>query len=367
MIMPQRMLPSVKSSRYTQQDAVAPPAAERGFSSRITMRFVLYGEPPKAPPAAPPLIVAPVALMRLVEIDDIGELESDMDRLELGPEDFGAETKFNGWLVQAAGGRLWSRRGKELTAKFPDIAAAVAPYADAHLAGELVYWTPEGRMDEPTVTTVAGTKDPAEAVAKLRALPGRFEYVVFDALAIEGREIAPLPTAARREAILETIHPEGPLRISAIYPFSEWEGVYEQGVDVGGDGVVFKNLRAPYLWRPLGKPEPRPVGTWYKLKPVSTDDFVVYQLARGPKGRLLLVFGQFHEGRLVPIGQVDNLSSEDEAEAIERMKKEGPFVVELEFQGRFPEPPGALQHPRLLRFRPDKNPEDAVLPDRYAP
>jgi ATP-dependent DNA ligase len=322
----------------------------------------LFGEP-----ASPPLVEGPVALMRLVEIEDISELLQDMRRMHLGPEDFSAETKFNGWLVQAAGGRLWSRRGNvELTQKFPEIAAAIAPYVADHLIGELVYLSPEGIMIEPVVTSVAMTKDPREAVAKLRALPGRFEYILFDALALRGLQTAQYETWVRQTLLLESVAQQGPLRVAPVFPFEEWERIYEAGVAAGGDGVVLKNRRAPYTWRPLGEPEPRPVGRWYKLKPALTDDFVVYETGRGPKGRLLMVFGQFHQGVLVPVGSVSNLPKSEEAEVLELMAR-GPFVVELEFQARFPDPPGALQSPRFLRFRPEKRLEDAILPERFAP
>lgn len=323
--------------------------------------------PVALPDARPPLVAGPVSLMRLVEIREVEVALDHMGRLGYGPEDLAVEVKFNGWLVQCAGGRLFTRRGKEdITEKFPEIAAAVSPYESDHLVGELVYVTPKGRMDEPTVTTIAGTDDPDEVEAKRAALPGRFEYVLFDALALEGLEVSGLPTLGRLEALRERVAPAGPLRISSVHPFEAWQGVYEQSLAVGGDGVVLKNVHAPYVWRPLGETEARPVGHWYKLKPVLSDDFVVYDLSRGPKGRLLLVFGQFHGGRLVPVGQVNNLARPVEREAQERMKA-GPFVAELKFQARFPDPPGALQHPRFVRFRDDKEAGEAVLPEIYAP
>jgi hypothetical protein len=303
--------------------------------------------------------------MRLVEVDGIGEVLEDMEALGLGPDGFTSETKFNGWLVQAAGGRLWSRRGKELTRKFPEIAAAIAPYTAEHLVGELVYWTPGGTMDEPTVTTVAGTADPREAAAKLEALPGRFEYVLFDAIALLGCDVSVLPTRDRRDLLLQAVEPFGPLRISEARPFEDWSRVYDEAVAAGGDGVVLKNVHAPYVWRPLGQSEARPTGAWYKLKPAVTDDFVVVGLHPGPKGKLVVELAQYHRGRPVHVSEMSNLSRADERGFRGRFE-EGPFVVEVEFQARFPDPPGALQHPRLVRVREDKRPEDATLPDKYA-
>jgi hypothetical protein len=307
------------------------------------------------------LISGPVSLMRLQEVDTIEEVMAKA--IDVG--NITVETKWNGWLVQSAGGRLYSRRGKELTGKFPHIARLVAPLTKEHLIGELVYFTPDGHMDEPSVTHVAGTKDVREAVRKLEELPGHFEYIVFDVLAAAGRDLSTLSLSDRRAILEECLSGTG-LQISEPHPFDDWEGLYESGVAAGGDGVVFKNINAPYLWRPLGETEAKPSATWWKLKPVHTDDFVVYELTTGPKGRTILVFGQYHGGRLIPVGQVNNLSRDMEVEVTRRMK-DGPFVVELEFLTRFPGHPGALQHPRFLRFREEKEPEDATLPDRHAP
>lgn len=317
-------------------------------------------------PAPPPLIVGPVSLMRLVEIEDIATLHQAMEDHNLNPVDFTVETKWNGWIVQSAGGRLYTRRGKEITANFPEIADFVSPYTTEHLAGELVYWSPDGIMEEPNVTRVAGTKDPREAIAKLESLPGHFEYILFDIIAARGYDISRLSTEERRDILLETVDPQGPIRISPIYPYDQWEKVYREGVSRGGDGAVFKNIHASYVWRPVGQTEARPVGVWYKLKPELTDDFVVYGSSFGKKGKLLIHFGQYHKGELIEVGAVNNFSEETEKE-MKTLLAKGLFVVEIGFTSRYSDPPGRLQDPRFLRVREEKEPEDAVLPEKYAP
>lgn len=311
------------------------------------------------------LIKDPVALMRLVEVDSASDLDSALIRTGLGPQDVMAETKFNGWLTQAAGGRLYSRRGKDLTDKFPHIAKLIAPFKKEHMIGELVYFDPQGMMIEPAVTEVAGTKDPKEAVRKLRSMPGKFDYVVFDVLAVDGEDISKAPTSDRRAILDECLCNTG-ITISNPQPLALLGSVYEQGVGAGGDGVVVKNLKAPYLWRPLGESEARPAGTWWKLKPSSTDDFVVTGVHYGPKGSLLATLAQYNKGKLVDVSDMGNLSAQTAAEFVRRIAH-GLFVVEAEYTSRFPDPPGALQHPRFVRFRDDLDPENAVLPARYAP
>lgn len=311
------------------------------------------------------LINDPVSLMRLVEVGSTSALDSALVRSGLGPQDVMAETKFNGWLAQAAGGRLYSRRGKDLTDKFPHIAKLISPFRKEHIIGELVYFDDQGIMQEPAVTEVAGTKDPKEAVRKLRSMPGQFDYVVFDVLAADGKDISGLSTADRRAILEECLCGTG-LTISNPQPLALLDQVYKEGVGSGGDGVVVKNLSSPYIWRPLGQSEARPSGTWWKLKPASTEDFVVVGVHYGPKGSLLATLAQYHKGQLVDVSDMGNLSAETAAEFVRRIAR-GLFVVEAKYTSRFPDPPGALQHPRFVRFRDDLDPENAVLPARYAP
>ncbi len=84
------------------------------------------------------------------------------------------------------------------------------------------------------------------------------------------------------------------------------------------------------------------------------------------KDSLVVTFGQFHRGEIVIVGEVNNFSAELEEEMEQRLER-GPFVVELEFQERFPKPPGRLRNPRFKRFRPDKPIDSVVLPEQFAP
>lgn len=299
--------------------------------------------------------------MRLVEIDLVEEATSRIPHGQLW-----VEPKFNGWLMQVVGGEIFTRRGKDVTRKFPLIRSLVCEFRREHLIGELVYWNERGLMDEPVVTHVAGTKDPEEAVGKAGDLLGFFQLVLFDVIAHKGSDVSWLPTWKRR-GLLERIFPRDHalVTLSPVFEFQDWKKVYRENVSAGGDGVVLKNSAASYFWRPLGESEPRPEGTWYKLKPTSTDDFVVLGLHRGPKGRLVVELGQYHEGVAVPVSDMSNLSRAEEEIFEKKFSREGPFVVEVEYQARFPDPPGALQHPRLVRIREDKGPEQTVLPRRF--
>lgn len=299
--------------------------------------------------------------MKLVEIDNVDEALEYASEKQLW-----CEPKFNGWLTQIVNGRIWSRRGKELTGKLPEIAAQVSGYKGSHLLGELVYWGPDGVMDEPSVTHVAGTKDPVEAAAKLEAMPGAFQLALFDILAERGRDITGESTEERRDRLDRLVRPTWEVALSPVHPFRAWQELYDEVTKLGGDGIVFKNSESPYTWRPLGEHEARPMGVWFKLKPSKTDDFVVTGTHYGPKGRLILELSQYHDGEFIFVSEMSNIARGLEP-VFEKRARRGPFVVEVEFQSRFPDPPGALQHPRLIRVREDRGAEQTMLPDRYIP
>jgi hypothetical protein len=104
----------------------------------------------------------------------------------------------------------------------------------------------------------------------------------------------------------------------------------------------------------------------YKLKAIKTDDFIVFDTRRGDRGSLLAVFGQLWKGEIVEVGDVNNFSAEMEQEILTRLRR-GPFVVELAFQARFPDPPGRLRSPVFKRIRLDKPMTSVTLPAKYAP
>jgi len=307
------------------------------------------------------VIRGPVSLMKLVEVDEVE------DALAYVPENkLWVEPKFNGLLISVINGRIYSRRGKELTGKFREIAGQAARYKSSYLLGELVYWGPDGTMDEPAVTHVAGTKDPGEAHRKLEEAPGAFQIALFDVLVDRGRDVTQEATQERRERLDGLIRPTWEVALSPVHPFRVWPELYKEATTLGGDGVVFKNVDSPYYWRPLGEHEARPMGVWFKLKPSSTDDFAVTGTRWGPKGRLIVELSQYHAGELVFVSEMSNIARDLES-VFEKRARRGPFVIEVEFQSRFPDPPGALQHPRLVRTREDKGPEQTMLPERYVP
>ncbi len=327
--------------------------------------------------AASKLVDDPVALMRLVEVDYdkfVREgLEALPTRIVLNEDQIAVEKKYDGWLSQSAGADLYSRRGKPLKGKFPPIDHALAEFVGEHLIGELVYWDRRtGKMNESNVTRVAGTAKPEDAIRKMIDLEKRgfFQVVVFDIIASERKDISKYPFSRRRQILENLIDSVDSRRdritISQNWGLGDWKRVFKKSLDEGGEGVVLKNENAPYQWRPLGEREATPSGTQWKIKAVRSDDFVVFDSYVSEKEKLIVSFGQFWKGELVPVGEVNNFSKENEAEILRRLKR-GPFIMEIAFQERFGKPPCRLRNPRMLRFRDDKPIESVTLPADCAP
>jgi ATP-dependent DNA ligase len=112
--------------------------------------------------------------------------------------------------------RLWSRNGKDFTAKFPDVQRALARHVsvDCVLDGELVVWTGE-RLDfdalqQRNINTAATVRS-----RLAREQPASF--IVFDVLAVDSVDIRVMRWTVRRQR-LESIGAgwQPPLQLSPV-------------------------------------------------------------------------------------------------------------------------------------------------------
>ncbi len=132
---------------------------------------------------------------------------------QLNPPDFVAEWKWDGIRVQAALGtggdgapiaRLWSRSGEDISAAFPDLIAELTGKAhfEGAIDGELLV-VQDGAVQSFNVLQqrlnrkTASSKLQAQYPAHIRA---------WDALALNGEDLAPLPWTERREHLETWFH-----------------------------------------------------------------------------------------------------------------------------------------------------------------
>ncbi|MBV2363360.1 ATP-dependent DNA ligase [Streptomonospora nanhaiensis] len=238
-------------------------------------------------------------------------LARTVSRLPEGPR-WRYEPKWDGYRAIAERGAertlLTSRAGNSFTATFPEVAAAVHEALPPGTAvdGEIVRWSPEGRLDFDAVQR-RGRSGPAAARRLARTEP--CHYVVFDLLREKGADVAARPLDERRGRLAalfrEAAQPVLMLgwHTASLEVARQW---YEEMPAVGVEGLVVKDGRAPY--RP-GRRE------WQKYKRRVTTEAVVGGVTGSPEhpGQLVLGRRDSATGELRIVGRTAELSRTERA------------------------------------------------------
>lgn len=257
------------------------------------------------------------------------------------------EPKWDGYrlVVVRDGGstRLWSKQGRDLTDRFPDVAAAARAQVPAGsvVDGEVVIWSDDrldfGLLQQRMVAS------PGRIAAQVKAHPA--SYVAFDLLAAGGQDLRGW-TLSRRRAELETLAARWapPMQLS---PATDDPALARRWFDdfraAGVEGLVAKGSRSRYA---PGRRE------WLKVKSWETTEV----LAGGVIGSLerpsQLVAGRYRDGELVVVGRTSPLDPRQSAELAAVLTPAGdehPWPDRIG-TGRFGG--GRLSVP-LVRVRPD--------------
>jgi ATP-dependent DNA ligase len=290
------------------------------------------------------------------------------------------EPKWDGYRLVivrgAAATRLWSKQGRDLTNRFPDIAAAALAQLPPGTVvdGEVVVWNGE-RLDfgllqrRITVTT-------SRIGALVAANPA--SYVAFDLLAEGGTDLRGRPLRRRRSE-LEALagHWAPPLQLSPatadVEQARQWFADFRAA---GVEGLVAKGAASRYA---PGRRE------WLKVKSWETTEVLTGGVIGPIEHPSQLVAGLYRGGELVVIGRTSPLSPRQSAELAEVLTPAGadhPWPERIG-TGRFGggrlsvgltrvEPTavvevsadaalqaGVFRHPlRYVRIRPDLHPDD---------
>jgi bifunctional non-homologous end joining protein LigD len=287
------------------------------------------------------------------------------------------ELKWDGMRVLAfvRGGKveLRSRRGRIVTAQFPELAqlAARIQMKEALLDGEAVVLDERGRPDFSRLQQRMGVEHPSAAL--LSEAP--VVYYVFDILHADGYDLRATPLAERKDFLRRMLLSEDPLRYSS-HVAGEGEALYRLARERGLEGIVAKHARSPYR---AGR-----TTQWLKLKTTTETEAVVggFTAPRGGRehfGALLL--GLYDGARLRFIGGVgsgfDQRSQQDVARRLEPLVvTKAPFaerpvtrekatwvdpqlVARVKFAGWTPD--AHLRAPVFLGLRRDIDPRECVF------
>ncbi len=324
-------------------------------------------------PDVPPELAGPVAV-------ELAKPVRDLPRPDALPGGVLYEPKWDGYrlVVVRTGGttRVWSRQGRDLSSRFPDVvAAAVAQVPPGTvLDGEVVVWN-GSRLDfgllQQRMVAAGGRIGPLAAAAPA-------SYVAFDLLAAAGRDLRD-QRLSRRRAALEGLAARWapPMQLSPVTADPEealrWSEDYRPA---GVEGLVAKGATTPY--RP-GRRE------WLKVKSWETTEVVAGGVIGTLERPSQLVAGRYRDGELVVVGRTSPLSPRQAEELAAVLTAAGPdhpwpdrigtgrfgggrlsvpltrveptAVVEVSADAALQA--GVFRHPlRYVRLRPDLRPAD---------
>ena len=201
------------------------------------------------------------------------------------------EVKWDGYralgYVRGGEARLVSRNGNDLTARFADIAKALAKAArspDCVVDGEVCALDENGR---PSFSAMQQGKPGTQLV-----------YEVFDVLEIDGVAVVDLPLLERRER-LEALIDQRQKTVQVSGFFDDGEALYEAALEQGLEGVMAKRRGSRYA-------EGKRTRDWLKRKTHGRQEFVICGWTKGQGRRSgsfgALVLGAYREQELVWVG-----------------------------------------------------------------
>jgi bifunctional non-homologous end joining protein LigD len=293
--------------------------------------------------------------------------------------DFGAdwllERKFDGerCVARKRDGdvRLESRTGKDLTATYPEIRAALFTQRAREflLDGEVVAYEGEQTSFNRLQQRLGVTAPSPQRIAAYPVV-----YCVFDVLEIDGEVLTDRPLVERRARLTRAIRPGPALQLSEGW-CDDSQRRFAEACRSGWEGLIAKRTDAPYV--------PGRSKNWLKLKCVWEQEFVIggYTDPTGSRtdfGALLV--GYHEDGRLRYAGKVGTgytaAGLRDLGARLRSLETSGPPFMdarpiprgthwtrpELVAQIGFAEwtTDGRLRQPRFLGLRDDKRPAEVV-------
>ncbi|HKQ64228.1 MAG TPA: non-homologous end-joining DNA ligase [Methylomirabilota bacterium] len=288
------------------------------------------------------------------------------------------EIKYDGVRVLAtrAGDEieLRHRSNQVVTARYPEVVAALhaLPLQSFMLDGEIVALDDRGRSSFQRLQERMGLTRPADVERARGQVP--VSAVVFDALALDGRDLRRLPLEARKECLKLLVPPRGVVYFGD-HVLGQGAEFLAAACEQGLEGVVAKRRDSAYASKRSRD--------WLKIKCHLRQEFVVggYTVPQGARTRFgALHLGLYDKGELVYVSKVgtgfDDRALESISEKLRPLvRATSPFArgtpsgrghtwVEprLVAEVRFGEwtRDGGIRHPSFVGLREDKRPEDCT-------
>lgn len=201
------------------------------------------------------------------------QLATLVDSAPTGPE-WVFEIKYDGYrleaLIEAGRVRLFTRRGNDWTARFPDLGKQLArlPVKSATLDGEVVALDASGRSLFSLLQQSLDARRPQDLT-----------FFAFDLLQLDGKDLRSLPLTERHRALTQLLRTarattKGPVRLGQRLT-GDGRELLRAACQLGLEGIIAKRIDAPYS---------STRGTaWVKVKCGHRQEFVVIGFTP-PKG-----------------------------------------------------------------------------------
>jgi len=339
-----------------------------------------------------PILGNPIRVMLAIKV------ESAKEALDVVGRPAQVEYKYDGFRVQIhkKGDQisLWTRRLENVTKQFPDVIEYIKECfpndKDFLVEGEIVGYDKENKKYLPFQRISRRIRRKYDIEKMVKEIP--VVVRVFDIIYYDGKSLINTPFKERRK-ILESIIKQDINRISlseSIITSSDEEAqrFFEEAINNGLEGVMFKKLDAPYH-------PGRRVGYMVKLKPVKESLDVVIVGAEWGEGKrsgwltsFVIAVRDEKTGKLLEVGEVgsgfkekkedpDDVTFEEMTEMLKDyieeqsgkyVKVKPKIVIEVLYDEIEKSPKYssgyALRFPRFVRLRPDKSIEEADTIDR---
>ena len=278
------------------------------------------------------------------------------------------EIKYDGYriiaLKEGKKVKLLSRNGNDYTKKFEKIAKSIEKIAREIpfvLDGEVVCFNSSGASDFGLLQqNIKNNKD-------------NFTYVVFDLLALNGKDLRTLPLLERKEHLKNLLDGSDKNILFSSHVIGNGKKCFKMAKDLNLEGIIAKKIDSKYVCKRSED--------WLKIKCYKRQEFVIVGYLTSEKNKILsaILVGYYAGNKLVFAGKVGTgFSLETKKELVKKFNflksdkcylsedyniKANWIKPELVAEIKFAEftKDNILRQPSFVGLREDKEPKSVVM------